>query len=116
MSFFPKHGRFSSINVGTIQTKFINSDAITNSITIDDISPTTTKGDILVDDGTNVIRFPIGTASQILSTDLTETSGLKWIAAPSGGGSFTASSTDTLTNKTFDIDGTGNVFRNRIDY
>jgi hypothetical protein len=48
------------------------------NITIDFESPTTTKGDILVDNGTELIRFPIGISGQVLSVDDTTESCLKW--------------------------------------
>ena len=52
---------------------------------MDALSPTTTKGDILVDDGTNVTRLPVGTNSQVLSANSAQASGLEWVAASGGG-------------------------------
>ena len=48
-------------------------------------SPLTTKGDIWVYSSSNV-KLPAGTDGQILSSDSSEATGLKWIAAPSGSG------------------------------
>lgn len=60
------------------------------------VSPLTTKGDLWTYDTVNN-RLPIGSNGFILSVDTTTATGLKWIA--NSGGAFTASSTDTLTNK-----------------
>jgi len=46
-------------------------------------SPTTTKGDLIVNNGSADIRLAVGTNTNILTADSAETSGLKWIAAPS---------------------------------
>lgn len=48
-------------------------------------SPLTTKGDIYTYSTVDA-RLPVGTNGYILSADSAETTGLKWIAAPSGGG------------------------------
>jgi hypothetical protein len=44
----------------------------------DALSPTTTKGDIIVYDGTDNIRVPVGTDGQVLTADSGEASGLIW--------------------------------------
>lgn len=44
-------------------------------------TPTTTKGDILVDTGTNLVRLAIGTDAHVLTADSAQTNGLKWAAA-----------------------------------
>lgn len=46
----------------------------------DALAPTTTKGDIIVSDGTDNIRFPAGANGTVISYDSTEASGLKAIA------------------------------------
>lgn len=53
---------------------------------MDALSPTTTKGDLLVDNGTNVIRVAVGTDTHVLTADSAEPSGVKWAAAGGGGG------------------------------
>lgn len=50
-----------------------------HSVTIDQVTPTTTKGDILVENGSNVVRLPVGTNGQFLTADSTEATGLKYI-------------------------------------
>ncbi|WP_413587033.1 tail fiber domain-containing protein [Bdellovibrio sp. HCB274] len=42
------------------------------------LSPTTTKGDLIVRDGTSDIRLGVGTNGQMLTVDSTQASGLKW--------------------------------------
>lgn len=44
-------------------------------------TPTTTKGDILVDTGTSLARLAIGTNAHVLTADSGEASGVKWAAA-----------------------------------
>lgn len=58
----------------------------TQTAGFDALSPTTTKGDIIVDNGTNAVRLPIGTNNQVLTADSAETTGVKWAtpAAASG--------------------------------
>jgi hypothetical protein len=46
------------------------------------LSPTTTKGDLIVTDGTNNTRLPVGTDGFTLLADSTQTTGVKWSAAP----------------------------------
>jgi trimeric autotransporter adhesin len=61
----------------------------TNTAAFDALGPTTTKGDIVVSDGTNNIRLAVGTNGQVLTADSAEASGVKWAAA-AGGGSYTS--------------------------
>nr|WP_295905652.1 tail fiber domain-containing protein [uncultured Bdellovibrio sp.] len=48
------------------------------------LSPSTTKGDLIVHDGTNDIRLPVGTNGQVLSANLAQASGLQWITPTNG--------------------------------
>lgn len=43
--------------------------------------PTTTKGDLVVDDGTNSIRFPVGTNGSAIIADSTQAAGIRYAAA-----------------------------------
>ncbi|WP_413943124.1 beta strand repeat-containing protein [Bdellovibrio sp. HCB-162] len=48
------------------------------------LSPSTTKGDLIVHDGTNDIRLPVGTNGQVLSANSAQASGLQWITPTNG--------------------------------
>ena len=67
-------------------TSHIADTANPHSVDIDDVTPTTTKGDIIVEDGSNAIRVAIGTDDQVLTADSAEASGVKWADATGGGG------------------------------
>lgn len=75
-------------NNGSIWQKIDNTDAVTsvNSQTgavvldIDDVTPTTTKGDIIVENGSNAIRLAVGsTNGDSLEVDSAEATGIKWV-------------------------------------
>lgn len=51
---------------------------ITQALAFNALSPLTTKGDLIGDDGTNNVRVPVGTDGQALIADSTQTGGLKW--------------------------------------
>lgn len=46
--------------------------------------PLTTKGDILVHNGTKLVKLPVGADTQVLTADSGESSGIKWAASGSG--------------------------------
>jgi len=71
-------GALPIANGGTGQT--------TQTAAMDALSPTTTKGDLLVDDGTNVVRVAVGTNDQILVADSGEAAGVRWADNTAGGG------------------------------
>lgn len=58
------------------------------------IAPLTTKGDLLVNNGTSNVRLPVGTNNHVLTADSTQASGVKWAAAAGG------ASPITISNKT----------------
>jgi hypothetical protein len=62
------------------------------------LAPTTTKGDLIVSNGTANVRQAVGTDTYVLTADSTTATGVKW-AAGGGGGSLTISNdTTTATN------------------
>ena len=72
-------GTLAIANGGTGQTSA--------TAAFDALAPTTTKGDIIVYNGTDNIRLAIGTDGQALFADSAEASGVKWdtISASAGG-------------------------------
>lgn len=54
----------------------------------DALAPTTTKGDVIVHNGSDNIRLAIGTNDHVLTADSGEASGVKWAAAGAGGSSY----------------------------
>ena len=60
------------------------------------LAPTTTKGDLIVNNGTVNVRQAVGTDAFVLTADSTTASGIKWAAAT--GGLTISNDTTTATN------------------
>lgn len=66
------------------------------------LSPLTTKGDLVVHDGTNSVRLPVGTNEMTLVADSTQTGGVRWsnrarvVASTYGGGHNTTTAKTQL--------------------
>jgi len=75
-------GTVAILNGGTGQT--------TQTAAFDALAPTTTKGDLIVDNGTNNIRLGVGLDTYVLTADSTVAAGVKWAAAAGGGSNITA--------------------------
>lgn len=58
---------------------------VTKTEAFDALAPTTTKGDLIVHNGTDNVREPIGTNGTVLIADSTQASGVRW-GISSGGG------------------------------
>lgn len=82
-------GTLPIANGGTGQT--------TKTAAFDALSPVTTKGDLIVSDGTDNVRLPVGTDNYVLTADSTQTSGIKWALATGSGATIT-NDTTTATN------------------
>lgn len=57
----------------------------TQTAAFDALAPTTTKGDVVVHNGSDNIRVAVGTNDHVLTADSNEASGVKWAAAAAGG-------------------------------
>jgi len=69
-------------NGGTGQT--------TQTAAFDALAPTTTKGDLIVNNGTDNVRLGVGTDTYVLTADSTAATGVKWAAAAGGGSNITS--------------------------
>jgi hypothetical protein len=82
-------GQASITTLGTVTTGTWNATPIgiayggtgqtTKTAAFDTLAPTITKGDIIVHNGTNNIKLPIGINGQDLTPDFLQPSGLKWV-------------------------------------
>lgn len=72
----------------------------TSTNAFDALSPTTTKGDLIVNNGTDNIRLSVGTHGYVLSADSAAAAGVSWQSVSGGGGTTTFAAT-------FDNSGTG---------
>lgn len=71
---------FSQVS-GTVPIAQGGTGQTTQTAGFDALSPTTTKGDIIVDDGTNAVRLPVGiTTGFTLQVDPSAATGVKWAA------------------------------------
>lgn len=82
-------GTLPIANGGTGQT--------TKTDAFDALSPTTTKGDLIVSNGSDNVRLGVGTNGFLLTADSAEATGVKWAAAPVS----TTIANDTTTNATY---------------
>jgi hypothetical protein len=82
-------GTVAIANGGTGQTTAVAA--------FDALSPVTTKGDLIVSDGTDNVRQAVGTDTYVLTADSTTATGIKW-AATSGAGLTISNDTTTATN------------------
>jgi hypothetical protein len=75
------------------------SDVASTVTAFNTISPSTTKGDLIVHDGTNDVRLPVGQTNYVLTADSAQGTGIKWAPAPSAANPVVRSvtgTTDTL--------------------
>jgi trimeric autotransporter adhesin len=75
-------GTVAIANGGTGQTS--------QTAAFDALAPTTTKGDLIVSNGTDNVRLGVGTDAYVLTADSTAATGVKWAAAAGGGSNITA--------------------------
>ena len=74
-------GTVAIANGGTGQTS--------QTAAFDALAPTTTKGDLIVSNGTDNVRLAVGTDAYVLTADAASAAGVKWAAAAAGGSNIT---------------------------
>lgn len=77
----------ASINLGTDVSSTLaigngGTGGTTNTTGFNNLSPNTTKGDLIVHNGTNNVRQSVGTDNYVLVADSTQSTGIKWAAVP----------------------------------
>lgn len=100
MASFVEHQNLTGAGVNDHDTidAHLASTANPHSVTINQVKATTTKGDIHVEDGTNMIRLPVGVDKQVLTADSSTSTGLAW------------KPTESAASNTFlSVDNVGNV-------
>lgn len=99
---------FVSLNTVPISKGGTGQTSKTNAF--DALAPTTTKGDLIVYNGTDNIRIAVGTDGQVLTADSSQTEGVRW--QTNSGGDVTGPSTAT-DNALVRFDGTsGKLIQN----
>ena len=96
-------GTLPVANGGTGQT--------TQTAAFDALAPTTTKGDIIVSNGTDNVRLAVGANNYVLAADSSTATGLAWVAVSPGGVSSVTASAPLASSggSTPDISLTGTV-------
>lgn len=70
----------------------------TQTDAFDALAPTTTKGDLIVNNGVNNIRFGVGASGYVLTADPATASGLTWTPAAAGGSVTLVNDVATASN------------------
>lgn len=74
----------NNLGLGSVATESIvpiakgGTGSASATVGFNNLGPSTTKGDLIVHDGTNNIRFPVGTNARVLTADSSKPSGLDW--------------------------------------
>lgn len=84
---------------------------ITQAAAFDALAPTTTKGDLIVSNGTDNVRLAVGANNYVLAADSSTATGLAWVAVSPGGVSSVTASAPLASSggSTPDISLTGTV-------
>lgn len=70
-------GSYSATNI-VVDSQGLILSASTGSVDINDITPSTTKGDLLVQANSELVRLPVGSQGQILTVDTAEPTCMTW--------------------------------------
>lgn len=87
-----------SITVGLVPISKGGTGQTTQTTAFDALSPLTTKGDLIVYDGTHNVREMVGSDGQVLTADSTQSTGIKWTTITTGG--ITSINSLTATSQT----------------
>ena len=86
----------------------------TQTAAFDALAPSTTKGDVIVHNGTDNVREAVGANNSFLVADSAQSSGVKWTATPqihdfvSNSITFTMPTADGTSGQVLQTDGSGN--------
>ena len=95
----PSWGKISLTTTvsGTLPIANGGTNGTTATAGFNNLSPVTTKGDVITSDGTNNVRLAVGSNGQVLVSDSTQTTGLKWTSNASTQSTPADPSTTTST-------------------
>lgn len=69
---------FSKITAGVVPISQGGTSATTMTNAFDNLAPSTTKGDLVVHNGTDNVRVPVGTTNYVLTADPSQAAGVSW--------------------------------------
>ena len=84
--------------------------SITSSSPFSVIWPLTTKGDILVSNGTTSVRFPVGTNGQVLTAESGQPDGIQWVSTATYSGDGTTITTSSPFSAIYPLTTKGDLF------
>jgi hypothetical protein len=95
---------------GTLGISHGGTGQTTQTAAMDALSPTSAKGDLLIDNGTNVVAQTVGANGTFLQADSTQSAGVVWSSIPGVSDTIVTLGTDRQTTSTALADITGLSF------